>query len=270
MLAKKRVKWQSYEALKTNNKGTPLTKHTVTLEDKYLLRKGRIFITGTQALVRLPLMQRWLDEKNGLNTAGFISGYRGSPLAGVDRELWNASTHLQSNHVVFTPGINEDLGATAVWGSQQANLFGDGKYDGVFGLWYGKGPGIDRSMDAMKHANAAGTDPNGGVLALIGDDHGCVSSTLGHQSEQNCIAAMMPMLHPASIQEYLEMGLYGIAMSRYSGLWVGFKCVTEIVESAASVDVDLDAIKPTFPDKTLLQNKKFHTFYPSYRCVGLE
>lgn len=171
------------------------------LDDKYTLEEGRIFITGSQALVRLPLMQKWLDRKNGLNTAGFVSGYRGSPLARLDQQLWAAGDDLKNNDITFTPGINEDLGLTAVWGSQQTGLFPGAKFEGVFGLWYGKGPGVDRSMDALKHANGAGTDPKGGVVALMGDDHGCVSSTLGHQSDQNMMAAHVPVLYPATVQE---------------------------------------------------------------------
>ena len=211
----------------------------VSLDDKYTLTKGRVFITGSQALVRLPMLQHLVDKQNGLNTAGFISGYRGSPLARLDQQLWQAEAHLKEHHIKFTPGINEDLGATAVWGSQQTSLFPGARYDGVFGLWYGKGPGVDRSMDVIKHANAAGTAPNGGVLALMGDDHGCVSSTLGHQSEHDMIAAMVPVLYPATVQEYLDFGLLGIAMSRFAGCWVGLKCATETVESSASIEVDI-------------------------------
>ncbi|MDE0057124.1 MAG: indolepyruvate ferredoxin oxidoreductase family protein [Defluviicoccus sp.] len=210
----------------------------VALDDKYALESGRVYMTGTQALVRLPLMQRRRDLAAGLNTAGFISGYRGSPLAGYDTALWRAKGFLEDNHVHFEPGVNEDLAATAVWGSQQVNLFLGGRYDGVFAIWYGKGPGLDRSMDAMRHASAAGTSLHGGVLALVGDDHGAVSSTLPTQSEHNFAAMMMPVLHPASVQEYLDFGLIGWAMSRYSGSWIGFKCLTETVESSASVAVD--------------------------------
>ena len=220
----------------------------VTLDDKYTLESGRVYLTGTQALVRLPLMQRQRDLAAGLNTAGFISGYRGSPLAGYDTALWRASGFLGKNHVHFEPGLNEDLAATSVWGSQQVNLFQGGRYDGVFAIWYGKGPGLDRSMDAMRHASAAGTSLHGGVLALVGDDHGAVSSTLPTQSEHNFAALMMPVLHPASVQEYLDFGLLGWAMSRYCGTWVGFKCLTETVESSASVTVDPGRLEIVVPD----------------------
>lgn len=220
----------------------------VTLEDKYTLDKGRVFVTGSQALTRLALLIRERDEKAGKNTAGFISGYRGSPLARLDQQLWRAQPYLEENHIKFTPGVNEDLGATAVWGTQHTTLFEGANYDGVFGIWYGKGPGVDRSMDVLKHANAAGTSVNGGVLALAGDDHGCDSSTLGHQSEQDFIAAMIPMLHPATVEEYLDYGVLGIEMSRYAGCWVAMKCVTEVVESSASIHVDPDHIAIQTPD----------------------
>ena len=219
----------------------------VTLDDKYALESGRVYMTGTQALVRLPLMQRRRDLAAGLNTAGFVSGYRGSPLAGYDTALWRAKGFLEDNHVHFEPGVNEDLAATAVWGSQQVNLFLGGRYDGVFAIWYGKGPGLDRSMDAMRHASAAGTSLHGGVLALVGDDHGAVSSTLPTQSEHNFSAMMMPVLHPASVQEYLDFGLIGWAMSRYSGSWIGFKCLTETVESSASVAVNEGRVAIAIP-----------------------
>lgn len=220
----------------------------VTLDDKYTLEKGTVFVTGSQALVRLPIMMRARDEAQGKNTAGFISGYRGSPLARLDQQLWRAQPHLEKNHIKFTPGINEDLGATAVWGTQHTNLFEGAQYDGVFGMWYGKGPGVDRSMDVLKHANAAGTSANGGVLALAGDDHGCDSSTLGHQSEHDFIAAMIPVLHPATVQEYLDFGILGWEMSRYAGSWVAMKCVTEVVESSASISVDNSALTVNTPD----------------------
>ena len=220
----------------------------VTLDDKYALESGRVYLTGTQALVRLPLMQRRRDLAAGLNTAGFISGYRGSPLAGYDTALWRAKSFLEENRIHFEPGLNEDLAATSVWGSQQVNLFQGGRYDGVFAIWYGKGPGLDRSMDAMRHASAAGTSLHGGVLALVGDDHGAASSTLPTQSEHNFAALMMPVLHPASVQEYLDFGLIGWAMSRHCGIWVGFKCLTETVESSASVSVDPGRVAIAVPD----------------------
>lgn len=224
-------------------------KNTVSLEDKYTLEEGRIFVSGSQALARLPMLQKQLDKRNGLNTAGFISGYRGSPLAGVDRQLWGAGKYLKEHNIEFTPSVNEDLGATAVWGSQQTHLFPDATVDGVFALWYGKNPGVDRSMDAFRHANAAGTSATGGVVALLGDDHDCVSSTIASQSEQDMISAMVPVLYPATVQEYLDFGLMGFAMSRYTGAWVGLKCVTEIVESSASIEVSPNRIKIKEPTK---------------------
>src|SRR6201990_1596544 len=192
----------------------------VTLDDKYVLERGRVYLTGTQALVRLPMMQRERDLAAGLNTGGFISGYRGSPLGGFDQALWKAKAHLAEHHIHFTPGVNEELAATAVWGSQQVGLFPGAKYDGVFAMWYGKGPGVDRSGDALKHGNAAGSAPHGGVLLLAGDDHACKSSTLPHQSEYAFMDASIPVLNPSGVQEMLDLGLYGWAMSRYSGCWI--------------------------------------------------
>lgn len=210
----------------------------VSLDDKYTVEEGRVYLSGTQALVRLPLMQKARDTVAGLNTAGFISGYRGSPLGAYDQALWQARQHLKQHDIVFQPGVNEDLAATSCWGSQQVNLYPDATRDGVFSIWYGKGPGVDRSMDVFKHANAAGSSRHGGVLVLAGDDHAAKSSTVAHQSEHNLISAGIPLLYPASVQEYLDYGLHGWAMSRYTGLWVGMKCVTEIIESSASVHVD--------------------------------
>ena len=210
----------------------------VSLEDKYTVEEGRVYLSGTQALVRLPLMQKARDAAAGLNTAGFISGYRGSPLGAYDQALWQARQHLKQHDIVFQPGVNEDLAATSCWGTQQVNLYPDATHDGVFSIWYGKGPGVDRSMDVLKHANAAGSSRHGGVLVLAGDDHAAKSSTVAHQSEHNLISAGIPLLYPASVQEYLDYGLHGWAMSRYTGLWVGMKCVTEIIESSASVHVD--------------------------------
>jgi indolepyruvate ferredoxin oxidoreductase len=210
----------------------------VTLDDKYVLESGRVYLTGTQALVRLPMLQRQRDVAAGLNTACFISGYRGSPLGGLDTAMWRAAEFLEKNHVHFRAGVNEDLAATAIWGSQQVGLFPGAKYDGVFGMWYGKGPGVDRSGDALKHANNAGTAPYGGVLALAGDDHTCRSSTLPHQSDHAFADASMPVLNPAGVQDVIDLGLFGFAMSRYSGCWVGFKTVAETVETSASVEID--------------------------------
>src|SRR5690606_3089515 len=192
----------------------------VTLDDKYVLERGRIYLTGIQALVRLPLMQRQRDAAAGLNTAGFISGYRGSPLGGLDQQLWAARPFLDRAHVRFQPGLNEDLAATAVWGSQQVGLWPGAKYDGVFAMWYGKGPGVDLTGDVFKHANAAGSSRHGGVLVLAGDDHAAKSSTLPHQSEYAFMDACIPVLNPSGVQEILDYGLIGWALSRYSGCWV--------------------------------------------------
>ncbi|WP_425507939.1 indolepyruvate ferredoxin oxidoreductase family protein [Thermomonas paludicola] len=218
-----------------------------TLEDKYRRVEGRIYLSGVQALVRLPLMQKLRDERAGLDTAGFVSGYRGSPLGGFDLELWRAKTYLEGASVKFTPGLNEDLGATMVWGTQQPGLFPGARHDGVFGMWYGKGPGVDRCGDVFKHANAAGTSKHGGVLALAADDHNCRSSTLPHGSEHEFVSAMMPVLNPAGVQDILDMGLLGWAMSRYTGRWVGFKTIAETVESSASVQVDPHALQIVLP-----------------------
>src|SRR5205807_6211445 len=226
----------------------PLVFGDYALEDRYRLGKGRVYLTGIQALVRLPMMQRQRDLKAGLNTGGFISGYRGSPLGMYDHALWSAKTYLKENNIHFQPGLNEDLGATAVWGTQQVNLFPGATVDGVFAIWYGKGPGVDRSMDVLKHGNSAGTSAHGGVLVLAGDDHGCQSSTLAHQSEQIFQAAMMPILNAATIREYLEYGLLGFALSRFSGCWVGFKAIAETVESSASIYSDPERIQIKLPD----------------------
>ncbi len=220
-----------------------------SLDDKYTLDSGRVFMTGTQALVRLPMMQRQRDLAAGLNTAGFISGYRGSPLGVYDQNLWRAKRFLDANHIHFQPGVNEELAATAVWGSQQTNLFEGAHYDGVFAIWYGKGPGLDRAMDAIKHATSAGTSPHGGVLILAGDDHGAVSSTLAHQSDHALVGAMVPVINPAGVQDYIDFGLLGWAMSRYAGTWVGFTAVGDTVESSASVLVDPHRLEIVIPDE---------------------
>src|SRR6185369_10706197 len=220
----------------------------VTLDDKYALDSGRVFLTGTQALVRLLILQRQRDVLAGLNTAGFVSGYRGSPLGALDLSLWKAQKFLDRAHIKFQPGLNEDLAATSIWGSQQVNLYKDATYDGVFAMWYGKGPGVDRCGDVFKHANHAGTSKHGGVLVLAGDDHGAKSSTLPHQSDHMFSAAMMPVLYPSSVQEILDLGLHGWAMSRYSGVWVGFKCVADTVESSASVAVDPERTRIIVPE----------------------
>jgi indolepyruvate ferredoxin oxidoreductase len=220
----------------------------VTLDDKYALEEGRVYLTGTQALVRLPMLQRQRDVAAGLNTGCFIAGYRGSPLGNFDMALWSARRFLDKNHIKFQPAINEELGATAVWGSQQIGLFPGAKYDGVFAIWYGKGPGVDRSGDPLKHANAAGTAPHGGVLAIAGDDHTCKSSTLAHQSELAFIDAAIPVLNPAGVEDILDLGLYGWAMSRYSGCWVGFKTVAETMDSSASVTLHPDRVRIVVPE----------------------
>ncbi|MDH5821822.1 indolepyruvate ferredoxin oxidoreductase family protein [Luteimonas sp. RD2P54] len=219
-----------------------------TLEHRYTRTDGRIYLSGVQALVRLPLMQRLRDRAAGLDTGGFVSGYRGSPLGGFDLELWRARKHLEEAGVKFQPGLNEDLGATMVWGTQQTGLFPGARVDGVYAMWYGKGPGVDRCGDVFKHANAAGTARHGGVLALAADDHACRSSTLPHGSEGEFTSAMMPVLNPAGVQDILDMGLLGWAMSRYTGRWVGFKTIAETVESSVSVDVDPFALRIVTPE----------------------
>ena len=225
---------------------------SIGLDDKYTLERGRAFMTGTQALIRLMMLQRQADEKAGLNTAGYISGYRGSPLGNVDLTAGKAKKHLSKYHVKFHPGVNEDLAATSVWGTQQVNMFPGAKYDGVFAMWYGKGPGVDRCGDVFKHANLAGTSKHGGVLVVAGDDHAAKSSTAAHQSEHILKACGIPVLYPSTVQEYLDYGLHGIALSRYTGLWVSMKCVTDIVESGAVVDIDPDRVKPVIPTEFVL------------------
>jgi len=227
---------------------SPAFDENYSLEDRYRTRSGRVFLTGNQALVRLPLMQRRRDVEAGLNTAGFISGYRGSPLGIFDMNLWQASQILEEHQIRFEPGLNEDLAATAVWGSQQATLHDGPKVDGVFGMWYGKGPGVDRACDALKHANYAGTSAYGGVLALMGDDPGAKSSSIAHQSEPAMIHCGIPVLNPSSVQDYLDFGLYGWALSRYSGCWVGFKCLTDTIESSGSIEVSPDRVQIVMPD----------------------
>jgi indolepyruvate ferredoxin oxidoreductase len=210
----------------------------VSLDDKYTATSGKIFLSGIQALVRLPMIQKLRDERAGLNTAGFVSGYRGSPLGGLDENLWKAKGHLEAKAIRFVPGVNEDLAATAVWGTQTVDLIGPAKYDGVFAMWYAKGPGVDRCGDVFKHMNHAGTAKNGGVLLVAGDDHGAYSSTLPHQSDHIFAACMIPVLYPSNVQEYLDLGVHGWAMSRFSGLAVAFKALADTVESSASVDAD--------------------------------
>jgi len=215
----------------------------VSLDDKYDLSQERVFVSGTQALVRLALMQKERDHRAGLNTAGYVTGYRGSPLGGLDQQFLRAEKLLKANDIKFMSGLNEDLAATALWGSQQAELRGEGKFDGVFGLWYGKGPGVDRSGDVFRHANNAGTSKHGGVLALMGDDHTCESSTTAHQSEFHFVDVMIPVLNPAGAQEIIDYGLYGWALSRFSGAWVGLKAVKDTIESTGIVDGRLDRVR---------------------------
>ncbi len=247
----------------------------VSLNDKYALESGRVYLTGTQALVRLPMMQSQRDAAAGLDTGCYVSGYRGSPLGVLDQQMQRARPFLERNNIVFRAGVNEDLAATAIWGTQQLNLFPNAKHDGVFAMWYGKGPGVDRSGDVFKHGNLAGTSPHGGVLLLAGDDHTCKSSTTAHQSEFAFVDAMIPVLNPAGVQEFLDLGLYGWAMSRFSGCWVAFKTVAETVDSSASVHVDphrVEIVTPRdfempdgglnirWPDEFLAQEDRHHRY----------
>src|SRR3989440_203317 len=224
-----------------------MTLQNVTLDDKYDLSKSRVFVTGYQALIRATLMQQERDRLRGLDTAGYVSGYRGSPLGGLDQQFMRAKAALDKHNVLFQSGLNEDLAATAIWGTQQAELRGEGKYDGVFGMWYGKGPGVDRTGDVFRHANFAGSSKNGGVVALMGDDHTAESSTTAHQSEFHFVDVMIPILNPAGVQEIIDYALYGWAMSRYCGSWAALKCMHETVESTAVVDGSLDRVKIVIP-----------------------
>jgi len=241
----------------------------VTLDDKYVSDKGRIYLTGIQALVRLALVQRRRDLAAGLNTAGFISGYRGSPLGGLDEALWKAREHLDAHHIRFQPGINEELAATAVWGSQQVHLLGDSDYDGIFALWYGKGPGVDRCGDVFKHMNFAGTAQHGGVLLVAGDDHAAYSSTLPHQSDHLFSASMIPVLYPCNVQEYLELGLHGWAMSRFSGCAVAFKALADTVESSASVEADPFRVRVVLPQDFVMPEGGLNC-RPLHDPIGLQ
>ena len=252
-----------------------MTLSSVALDDKYTLQSGRVYITGTQALVRLPIMQHLRDRAAGVISGCYISGYRGSPLGGFDQQLWAADKHLKAHNIVFQPGVNEDLAATACWGTQQAHFDGDNKYDGVYAIWYGKGPGVDRTGDAFRHGNLAGSAALGGVICLMGDDHTCESSTTAHQSEFAMVDAMMPILNPAGVQELLDYGLYGWALSRYSGCWVGLKCMKDTIDASASVNVDAERVRivvPSgfkmpdgglnirWPDAPLDQEARLHTY----------
>ena len=228
-----------------------MSKHQISLSDRFDLSKDRVLLNGTQALVRLMLMQRARDEAAGLNTAGYVTGYRGSPLGAVDMQMQRAAKFLAQSNVTFQEGLNEDLAATALWGSQQAELRGEGKYDGVFGLWYGKGPGVDRSGDVFRHANMAGTSALGGVLAAMGDDHTGESSTVLHQSEFAMIDAYVPVVSPAGVQEILDYGIYGYGLSRFAGVWVGLKTMKDTVEATAVVDGRPDRMTLVTPDFTM-------------------
>ncbi|HWP14910.1 MAG TPA: indolepyruvate ferredoxin oxidoreductase family protein, partial [Xanthobacteraceae bacterium] len=235
-----------------------MTLKNVTLDDKYDLSQGRVFVTGYQALIRACLMQQERDRLAGLNTAGYVSGYRGSPLGGLDQQFMRAKAALDKHNVLFQSGLNEDLAATAIWGAQQANLFAGAKHDGVFGMWYGKGPGVDRTGDVFRHANFADSSKNGGVLALMGDDHTAESSTTAHQSEFHFVDVMIPILSPAGVQEFIDYALYGWAMSRFCGSWTALKCMHETVESTAVIDASLDRVNIVIPpDGFEINGKEF-------------
>jgi indolepyruvate ferredoxin oxidoreductase len=236
---------------------------TVSLDDKYALEHGRALMSGVQALVRLPMLQKKRDAMAGLNTGGFISGYRGSPLGGYDQALWQAKKHLAAQNIQFVPGVNEELAATAVWGSQQLDLYPKSKkFDGVFGIWYGKGPGVDRCSDVFKHANMAGTSKHGGVIALAGDDHIAKSSTAAHQSDHIFKACGLPVFFPCSVQDILDMGLHAFAMSRFAGVWSGMKTIQEIVESTSSVFVDPDRVDIVIPTDFQMPEGGLHIRWP--------
>ncbi|HSW20690.1 MAG TPA: indolepyruvate ferredoxin oxidoreductase family protein [Ramlibacter sp.] len=248
----------------------PLPEHirkaleTVTLDDKYSLDHGRAFMSGVQALVKLPMLQRQRDALQGRNTAGFISGYRGSPLGGYDQALWKAKSYLQAQNIVFQPGVNEELAATALWGTQQLGFApaGTQKFDGVFGIWYGKGPGVDRCSDVFKHANMAGTTPWGGVIAVAGDDHVAKSSTAAHQSDHIFKACGLPVFFPTSVQEILDLGVHALALSRYAGVWSGMKTIQEIVESSATATIDAERVKIVLPEDFAMPAGGVHIRWP--------
>ena len=208
---------------------------TVSLDDKYTRFDGRIHISGTQALLRAAILQHKRDTAAGLNTACYISGYRGSPMHNVDKELWRMGRQAKDHNIHFWPAVNEDLAATAIWGTQQANAFGDGLYDGVFSLWYGKGPGLDRSLDAIRHGHMAGSAQHGGVLIAVGDDHALTSTDSPAAHEHTFVELMMPLLYPANVSDIIEYSLYGWAMSRFSGAWVGFKIVPDTIDASTSL-----------------------------------
>ncbi|MBL8328272.1 MAG: indolepyruvate ferredoxin oxidoreductase family protein [Rubrivivax sp.] len=236
---------------------------TVSLDDKYALEQGRAFMSGVQALVRLPMLQRTRDALAGLNTAGFVSGYRGSPLGGYDQALWQAKKHLERQHIVFQPGVNEELAATAVWGTQMLDLYPQSrKFDGVFGIWYGKGPGVDRCSDVFKHANMAGTSRHGGVIAVAGDDHVAKSSTAAHQSDHIFKACGLPVFFPSDVQGILDMGVHAFAMSRFAGVWTGMKTIQEVVESSSSVSIDPQRVNIVLPEDFVMPPGGMHMRWP--------
>ena len=239
---------------------------TVTLDDKYSLDHGRAFMSGVQALVKLPMLQRLRDQQQGKNTAGFISGYRGSPLGNYDQTLQKASQYLKGQNIVFQPGVNEELAATALWGTQQLGFAppGSNRFDGVFGIWYGKGPGVDRTSDVFKHANMAGTTPWGGVIAVAGDDHVAKSSTAAHQSDHIFKACGLPVFFPASVQEILDLGIHAFAMSRYAGVWAGMKTIQEIVESSASAVIDPERVQIQLPTDFEMPSGGLHIRWPDH------
>lgn len=243
-------------------KSTSPVLRDVSLDDKYKLDKTKAYINGIEALVRLPMLQYERDQERGLNTAGFVSGYRGSPLGTVDQAMWGAKEYLDEHKITFVPGINEDLAATAVRGSQEVGLMPGSKYDGVFGMWYGKGPGLDRSIDAIRHANAAGTSKFGGVLAIVGDDHACKSSTFPYQSEHIFMSLSMPVLAPANVQEVLDLGIYGWELSRYCGCWVGLKAITENMDSAISAEIDHSRIEIKIPAEFVMPDDGVNVRWP--------
>ncbi len=248
----------------------PLPEHvrkaleSVTLDDKYSLDYGHAFMSGVQALVKLPMLQRQRDALQGKNTAGFISGYRGSPLAGYDQALWKAASYLKAQNIVFQPGVNEELAATALWGTQQLGFSppGTNRFDGVFGIWYGKGPGVDRCSDVFKHANMAGTTPWGGVIAVAGDDHVAKSSTAAHQSDHIFKACGLPVFFPANVQEILDLGIHAFAMSRFSGVWAGMKTIQEIVESSATAMIDPGRVQINIPTDFQMPPAGVHIRWP--------
>ncbi|MDE2617213.1 MAG: indolepyruvate ferredoxin oxidoreductase family protein [Burkholderiales bacterium] len=239
---------------------------TVTLDDKYTLDHGRAFMSGVQALVKLPMLQRLRDQQAGKNTAGFISGYRGSPLGSYDQALWKAKPYLKAQNIVFQPGVNEELAATALWGTQQLGFAppGTNRFDGVFGIWYGKGPGVDRTSDVFKHANNAGTTPWGGVIAVAGDDHVAKSSTAAHQSDHIFKACGLPVFFPASVQEILDLGIHAFALSRYAGVWAGMKTIQEIVESSASAMIDPERVQIQLPTDFQMPPGGLHIRWPDH------